>query len=224
LTTAQSQAESGAQVSLSSASVKQAQGAYNAALANLEKTIIRAPISGTLNTLSIKLGDYVTASQQVAVVSNNGALKVVVFVTPQDRTTLSVGGAATIEGQYPGIITKIAPAVDPTTKKIQVDIGLTGNASALTNGESVRVELSRAVARRVSGTKAISLPIAALKIEPGRTVAFSLDADNRLVAHAVTTGAIVGDKIEITSGLSPDIRILTDARGFKEGQQVTVAN
>jgi multidrug efflux pump subunit AcrA (membrane-fusion protein) len=51
------------------ASVKQAQGAYNGALAALEKTIIRSPISGTLNNFTVKLGDIVSPSQQVAIVS-----------------------------------------------------------------------------------------------------------------------------------------------------------
>ena len=65
-------------VSASAASVKQAEGAYNAALANLEKTIIRSPISGSLNNFTIKLGDFLAPAQQVAVVSNNGALEAVV--------------------------------------------------------------------------------------------------------------------------------------------------
>ena len=63
-------------VATADASVKQALGSYNGALSRLEKTVIRSPISGTLNSLSITTGDFISAFTQIGVVSNNGALEV----------------------------------------------------------------------------------------------------------------------------------------------------
>ncbi|MFA6274918.1 MAG: hypothetical protein WCX70_02100, partial [Candidatus Paceibacterota bacterium] len=62
------------------AMVEQARAAYEAAKINLEKTYIRSPITGTINSLSIKLGDYVSSTQQAAFVSNNGSLEIIAYI------------------------------------------------------------------------------------------------------------------------------------------------
>lgn len=208
-------------VSSSQASIKQAEGAYNAALANLEKTRIRSPISGTLNNFDIKLGDTVSQGQQVAVVSNNGALEVVAFVTENDRTKIAVGSKVGIEGGFEGTITRIAPALDPVTRKIEIRIGLASAAlKELTNGESVRVELTQTTTTTTT-TGPLRIPIAALKMESDRQVVFTVNAENKIVAVPVKTGKLSGGFIEVSEGISADTEILADARGLKEGDTVS---
>ncbi len=87
----------GASVSSSDASVKQALGAYNAALSRYEKTVIRSPLSGTLNSFSIKTGDYITAFTQIGVVSNNGTLEVKANISEDDGQKVVIGMKATIK-------------------------------------------------------------------------------------------------------------------------------
>ena len=38
----------------------------------------------------------------------------------------------------------------------------------------------------------------------------------------ITFGAILGDRVTVTSGLTPDMEIVTDARGLAEAQIVVV--
>ena len=211
-------------IAAAEASVKQAQGAYNAALANLEKTLIRSPISGTLNNFTIKLGDYVQPSQQVAVVSNNGALEVIAFVTDTDKAHIAVGNSARIESTITGTVTKIAPALDPISRRIEVRIGLPKEASTqLTNGQSARVEIARTVAAsEIQGP--ISVPITALKLEVDRDIVFSVGEDNTLIAHPITIGPISGSYIRVDSGLTSDMEIVVDARGLKEGDTVSTGS
>jgi len=209
-------------VSSSAASQKQAEGAYNAALANLEKTRIRAPISGTVNNFSIKLGDTVSPGQEVAVVSNNGALEIVASVTEEDRTRIAVGGKVSIEGGFDGTITKIAPALDPSTHKIEIRIGLSADATKkLVNGQSVRVELTqKTTTSAVAGP--IRIPIAALKMESDRSIVFAVNASSTLVALPVKVGALTGNYIEVGEGLTAETEIVTDARGLKDGGAVKI--
>lgn len=220
------QGQTGAQVedvSASTAQLKSAQGSYNAALANLEKTIIRAPISGTLNNFTPKVGAYVSPSEQVAVISNNGSLEAVAFVTEDDKTEIAVGNAASIEGGLAGTITRIAPAIDPTTGRIEVRISLsTAAASELVNGETVRIALSRNKSGKTQATR-IMIPITAIKMESNRDVVFEVNAENKLVARPVEIGAFSGNSIEITSGISVDSLIVVDARGLKENDEVAIA-
>ncbi len=220
------QAQSSGALATADAQVKQALGAYNGALSRLEKTIIRSPITGTLNSLTINTGDYIGAFTQVAVVSNNGALEVVSSVTEDDSKRISVGAPVTIDGTVSGVITRIASAIDPTTKKIEVRIGIKDIKSTLVNGQSVRILVTQdkknvtPVGVKKSGP--IIIPIAALKLTPQGGNVFTVSASNTLVAIPVKEGAILGEEIQILEGLSGSESIVTDARGLKEGQVVEV--
>jgi multidrug efflux pump subunit AcrA (membrane-fusion protein) len=133
----------GSDIDAAKANLKQAQGALDAARANLEKTIIRSPISGTIVSLPIHQGDFVSAFSQAAQLSNPQALEVDTFVTSDDARTLAVGSTALIDGSTKGVITFIAPAIDPTTNKIEVKIGITTNQDALSDGDTETVSLNR---------------------------------------------------------------------------------
>jgi RND family efflux transporter MFP subunit len=225
--TASNSATAGSQndVAAAQANVKQALGALRSAEANLEKTIVRSPISGTIVSLPVTNGDFVSAFAQIAEVSNPGALEIDTYVTPDDAKTLTVGGKATIGDATAGIITSIAPALDPTTGKILVKIGIVGSQASLTDGDTVTVSLVR-TQTAPSVNKAylpndILIPIAAAKITPQGAVVFTV-ASSTLVSHPITLGTILGDQITVTTGLSLDMDIVTDARGLADGQVVVV--
>lgn len=213
-------------ISIAQANVEQAQGALNAAQASLEKTIIRSPISGTIVSLPITQGSFVSANSQVAQVSNPSALEVDAYVTPDDAKTLAVGGKAQIANTTTGVIVSIAPALDPTTGKILVKIGIVGSQSALTDGDTVSVTLARATSAQVQkvGTTqgAILIPIIAAKITPAGPVVFTATASSTLEQVPITLGTILGDQVTVLSGLTLDTVIVTDARGLSAGQTVVI--
>jgi RND family efflux transporter MFP subunit len=198
------------------AGVKSALGAYNAALSRLEKTIIRSPITGTLNSLSIETGDFISQGTQVAVVSNNGALEVQAYVSEDDSKRISVGSQATINGNIKGVITRIASAVDPTTRKIEVKVGILDEKSNLINGESVRLSVQNTPSSS-GALQMIKIPLSAIKITPRGSFVFTLSATSSLQSVTVETGALLGEEIEIKNGLTRDMSIIRDARGLKEG-------
>lgn len=207
-------------VAAAQAGLKQAQGALAAARANLEKSYIRAPISGTINSFSLKRGDYVSMQSPVLTVANNGALEIVAYVTENDAKDVAVGSKVSVEDGGTGVVTRVAPALDPVTKKIEVRIGVSAGSS-LINGQSVIVEVTRANARIASKIDKVTVPISAIKIGADETVVFTLDEKNALVAHAVTVGELLGDRVVISEGVTADMKIVTDARGLRAGQIVT---
>jgi multidrug efflux pump subunit AcrA (membrane-fusion protein) len=206
------------------AQVKTAQGGYLSALSRLEKTIIRSPITGTLNSLTIDTGDYVTPSAQVAVVSNNGALEVVTYITSEDIKRVQVGGVVNINGKLKGVVTRIASAVDPITKKIEVRVGISEEGAQLVNGQSVRVEVGgESVSNvKVIASQIIKIPLSAVKITPRESYVFTLSGSSTLVSVPVELGTLLGEEVEIVTGLTPDLMIVKDARGLKAGEEVTV--
>jgi multidrug efflux pump subunit AcrA (membrane-fusion protein) len=193
------------------------------ARANLAKTIIRSPISGTIVSMPVTQGDFVSNFAQIAIVSNPGALYVESQVTQNDASTLSVGNAATIESSYPGVITFVAPALDPSTGKIQVKVGFTGSQGSFSDGEAVSVSLNRnKSAVTTTKNKTTAIPIVAVKITPAGPVVFSVSASSTLIAQKVALGSILGDKI-VVSGIPNDLEIVTDARGRSAGEHVLMA-
>ena len=206
----------------SEAQVKQALGSYNAALSRLEKTIIRSPITGTLNSLSIETGDFISAFTEVAVVSNNGALEVVSYVTEDDARRIAVGNEVMIDNTVKGVITRIASAIDPRTKKIEVRVGITEKTGSLVNGQSVRMNITKSKQVVTSTGGPIKIPLSALKLTPNGAFVFSVSTSSALVSISVKEGAILGEEIQILSGLDGSETIVTDARGLKDGMTVTV--
>jgi RND family efflux transporter MFP subunit len=202
--------------------VKTALGSLRGAQANLEKTLIRAPIAGQVNFLPIRVGDYVAPLTHAATVAQNGALEIVTYVSEENRALLAAGTNVTVEGTYRGVVTTIAPALDPVTKQIEVHVALT-NGSGLVNGQSVRIALPNSAVAAATSTGPRLLPLTALKLTPSARVVFSVGADGTLVAHPVEIGDVHGDRIEVTSDIPGDLRIVTDARGLSEGQKVNVA-
>lgn len=209
-----------ADVAAGEAALKQAQGALAAARANLEKSIIRAPISGTLNSLNLKRGDFVQALTPVATVANNGALEIVAYLSQQDTNNSVAGDQVEIEGGARGVITHIAPALDPVTKKIEVRIGISNQAD-LINGQSVIVSLRGTKPSKATSSR-ITIPITAIKIGAQQTTVFTVSASSTLEAHPIVLGELLGDKVVVTSGLSPSMQLVVDARGLRAGEAVEV--
>ncbi len=212
--------------SASQAALTQATAALAAARAGLEKTIVRAPISGTVNSFSLKVGDYLSAGTVAVVIANNGALEVLAYITDADAREIAVGNQATIQnngGDTRGVVTRIAPAIDPATKKIEVRIGIAEGAKSLVNGQSATVAIVRnAHLGGLNKNARIIIPLAALKIGAADMTIFTVSSSSILEAHPVMIGELLGDRVVLTDGATSDMLIVTDARGLRAGQKVIV--
>jgi len=197
------------------AQVKQALGSLRSAQANLAKTIIRTPISGTVNSLSIRTGDFVSSGSQVAQVANNNALEVVTFAGEKDLGVINVGDTVQLEGLYVGTVTQIAPAVNTGTGKTEIRIA--SETPDLQNGDSVRI--TKEVTQTVSTD--IIIPLSAVKFALQDGTVFVIEND-RLVARLVTLGTIRGGSVEILDGLSSTDEFVADARGLVEATEVEI--
>lgn len=214
---------SGTMVSAADAQVKQALGALRAAQANLQKTILRSPIAGTVNSVTVDAGDFVSAFTRVAEIANNDALEITTYVGEQDRLQIEVGSEVRIEGTVPGVVTSVAPGIDSETRKIAVTIA--AESPTLVNGDTVTVTLDQttgADAGTVEGS--VYVPITAVKFTESNGAVFTVE-NNTLVANEVQLGNIRGSYVEILSGISPTTVIVLDGRGRAAGQKVeAIAN
>lgn len=219
--TALQQAEiggTGSEVSTANAQVKQALGSLRSAQANLAKTIIRTPIAGEINSIDINIGDFVAPQSIIAEVANNKALEITAFVGEADRNQITEGQIVMIDGQYEGVVTTIASAINQNTKKYEVKIATENDT--LANGATVTIESTTEVD---TASTELYIPITAVKFTDTNGSVYFVE-DSILVARPVTIGRISGSSVEITDGITSSDMIVIDARGLVVGQQVEVTN
>jgi hypothetical protein len=171
------------------------------------------------------------------------------YLSQDDSNRLAVGNTLQILGSdasgnpttSSGIVTTIAPALDPTTQEIEVDVAV-NEGSTLVNGQSVQVALPTPTQASVDASAAkaaastssestttpqsqsIEVPITAVKLLPNERDVFTVDSTGHLVAHTVTIGNVIGNDIQILTPLDPSLEIVTDVRGLSAGDAVQVAS
>ncbi len=212
-----------AQVNAAEASVTSALGNYQAALSALEKTRIRASISGTLASFSARRGDFV-GTQTLGKIIGIGGTEVVFNIPSTDRNRVAVGDTVRISGNYTGTITTIADNTNGITQQLEVRADISTKPK-VPNGSTVTVDIIKTTNANTKQTgKNIPVPINAIKFNTDNTVMFSVknvDDSYVLVAIPVTLGDVFGSMVEV-SGIDADTLVVTDARGLSEGQYVKI--
>lgn len=212
-------AGSGNVVSGADAQVKIALGSLRAAQANYEKTLVRTPISGVVNALYLKTGEYAAPSKPAAIVANNGSgLEITTSVSQEDSVKLAIGDIVTIDKTATGTIAAIAGAIDPTTGKVALKISV-ADGTTLKNGSTVSIQFTLSSEKEA---KDIMIPLSAIKMTGSGPVVFTVGTDTKLEPLTIVLGAIAGENVVVTEGITLDSQIVVDARGLKAGEVVTV--
>lgn len=199
------------------ANLRQAEANLQSARVALQKTLLRSPISGVIESINLEQGQFVSTLTPVARVANIGALEIIAYASEKDLPYLEVGSEALIDGKKAGVVTKVAPSLDPQTKRIEVRVGVEENIP-LTNGQSTQVVIART---GTIETNEIRVPLSALKVTTDTTYVFSVNENSETVPHEVMIENILGGDAVI-SGVDPTLRIIKDARGLQPEVEVVV--
>ncbi len=230
---------SSSQGSTAQAQISVAQAGVTNLQAQLAKTIIRSPISGKVSALPLRAGELATPGTLLAtVVGNDSGLEIKAYVSAEDLSRIQVGAPVAIQSQVQdngsgnqsaikGTVSNVAPSVDATTKKAEVDIDVAnGPTSGLVIGQNVSVSITPLGAAAgkpaTSGPTTYLLPIQNVKIVPGEAYVFTVDQDSKIKRNDVTLGKIQGDFIEVTAGLVDGMQIVTPVYELDAGQTVKV--
>ena len=213
-------AGSGSVISGADAQIKIALGSLRAAQANYGKTLVQTPIRGVVNALYLKTGEYAAPSAPAAIVANNGSgLEISTSVSQEDSAKVAIGDRVTIDTTSTGTIAAIAGAIDPTTGKVALKISV-ADESSLKNGSTVSVLFTLSAVKEITD---ITVPLSAIKMTGSGPVVFTVSGEQTLSPIPVVLGAISGENVVITEGVTLDSLIVVDARGLKAGEKVTMA-
>jgi multidrug efflux system membrane fusion protein len=201
----------------------------NAALAQLT---ITAPFAGTLGIRKISAGDYVTAGQVVATITQSAPLRVLFSIPQTEAAGIAVGAAFSIAAPAaPGMvvsatghITALSPQVDATTNARDAEGEITDNATEFLPGMNGTVTLQTGAAQPAFTVPATALNDSVL----GRFLFLLRPAGGayRLTTVYVTEYGQAGNNAVIaTTGLQAgDIVVATGGFKLADGTSVTPSN
>jgi RND family efflux transporter MFP subunit len=176
-----------------------------------EFKIVRAPFNGIVTARNTDLGDYIAAGSgtQLFRMQQTSPLRVYVNV-PQDFADLvKIGteGDLTLEefpGQkFVGHVTNTAKAIDPTSRTLLTELQVPNETGELFPGAYVLIAL-----QVNDNTGILTIPSNALLFRMEGTAVGVVDANGQVEIRKVTTNLNLGDKLEISQGLSETDQVI----------------
>jgi membrane fusion protein (multidrug efflux system) len=198
------------QLRVDQADAESADEALAMARKKLGDTEIRAPFSGSVQKRMVSLGEYVAPGKQVYELIATDPIKLRCpmperFV-PLARIGMPVKFAIDADQgkSYTGKITRIAPALDESSRTLLIEAEVANPDGVLKPGFFAHVTMD------LGRDRALFVPNAAVLRYAGVARVFVVE-QGVVRAREVTTGSVVGDQTEIIGGL-------------KEGEHVAVSD
>jgi len=204
------------------ASVAQAQAGLLSAQIAFGKTQIKAPVFGTVSVMNARVGQLVGPGSPVFSLANENALRIDTNVTSSEARKLSIGDSVLIDGEYTGSISVIAPSVNGSTGKVEIQVLLDDQDATIVSGSGVGLAFNPEL-NTSSLNKAVTIPIEAIFVRAGESYVYVLQ-DGKAVPTQIITNDLFGESIEVESGLESSDLVLLSARGVKDNQEVEVSN
>jgi len=210
--------------------VRQQQLTVSQAALSLEKTRIKAPFDGTIIDFDISQGVIVTAFSPIGTIKTLGDLELEFSVSNRERLLLEVGDQIVHEGEVIGEISYIAESLDTGTFKNNIR-GIINNTEGLTEGDNLPVEI---ISQKTDGSEPnetpevepfldtqLIVPLTSIQIIRNTSHVAVVDDMNQVQLKPVEVGLLLGNQIEIVSGLDGSEIVIVDSRGLEAGETVT---
>jgi membrane fusion protein, multidrug efflux system len=203
------------------AAARQAGSAAEASKALLERTQVRAPLSGRVQTVRAQRGERVEAGAPLVEVIDVDTLDLHVAVPAGRLPGVHPGQPVTVvqEGDttpHPAKILAVAPGVDSLTNAGEVVVRVPNPGGRLLAGAG-------ATARVLIGVEpqALIVPDSAVVLAGDSSAVFVVGADSIVHQRIVEPGVHQGGRVAIRGPLNPGERVVTTgAFGLQDGMRV----
>jgi RND family efflux transporter MFP subunit len=210
------------QLAAADAQRDQARSALAAARERLGGAHVRAPFAGLVSERNVSQGDIVTIGAPLLTIIDPTSMRLRANVPSQALPSLAVGSNVefSVRGlpdhTFRGQIERIGPAADPATRQIPLLISLPNPSGQLVGGLFAEGQIA------IQRQEGLILPSDALEDAQGNPKVRRVSS-NQVELVEVTVGVedSAGERVQVTSGLSPGDRVLTGAaRALPEGTAV----
>ncbi|WP_284619833.1 efflux RND transporter periplasmic adaptor subunit [Aquabacterium humicola] len=177
----------------------------------LAQTRIVAPDDGVISARTATEGAMAQPGQELFRLIRRGRLEWRAEVPAGDLVRLKPGVAATVttaSGQtVKGTVRMVAPTVDAQTRNGLVYVDLAPGSDAKP-GMFVRGDFT------FGSSPGLTLPQSAVLLRDGFSYVHRLGTDNRVTLTKVAVGRRIGDRVEITGGITSDVRVVASGGAF----------
>ena len=209
------------------ARVQAARALFEAQQVRLGQSQVVAPDSGIISARAATVGQVVGNGAELFRLIRQGRLEWRAEVTSTELGRITTGTTATVTAasgaKLAGRVRTLGATVDPQTRAALVYVDLTplpGPASG-----SARAGMFARGEFELGATPALTIPQSALVMREGFSYVMRVNPDNRVTQLKVQAGRMAGERVEITSGLPADARLVATGAGFlNDGDLVRVAD
>ena len=187
-------------------------------------TQVLAPDNGVISARTATVGSVVAAGTELFKLIRGGRLEWRAEVTASELGRIAPGTPVTLEGAsgavVQGKVRTIAPTVDPQTRNalVYVDLPTVQQNNAIKAGMFARGDFL------LGRGNAWTVPQAAIVPRDGFNYLLLLQPDNHVAQLKIETGRRVGDRVEVTTKLPADAKVVVQGAGFlNDGDLVRVA-
>ena len=211
------------QLRVDQADTESADEAVAMARKKLGDTEIKAPFSGSVQKRMVSLGEYVAPGKEIYELIATDPIKLRCPMPERFVPLARVGMPVrlTIDADpnalYTGKITRIAPALDESSRTLLIEAEVANPDGALKPGFFAHVIMD------LGHDRALFVPTAAVLRYAGVARVFVVE-QGVVRAREVTTGSVVGDQTEITAGLKAGEHVaVSDVDRLADGTAVSVS-
>ncbi|MEZ5363415.1 MAG: efflux RND transporter periplasmic adaptor subunit [Bryobacterales bacterium] len=172
---------------------------------------IRAPSSGTIVERSVKLGDVVSATTAMYIISDLSHVWVIAQVPEQYLALMRSGMEVEVRTRafpdrgFRGRVTQVSTELDPDTKTVQVRCSVPNPNGDLKTGMYATVRLESE-----TKTAMLTVPEAAIQRIDDEPVIFVSTGPGQFEVRSVREGRRLDDRVEIVNGLRPGDEIAVE--------------
>jgi len=216
------------------ARVESAKAQLDAQLLRLKHTQLLAPDSGTVTARTATVGAVVGAGTELFRMIRQGRLEWRGEVTSTELGRITVGTRVVVTApngaQMQGRVRMVAPTVDATTRNGLVFVDLVGPKTGTKTGAKIATESFKPgmFARgtfELGSSDALTVPQTTVVVRDGFSYVYRVGGENRVAQLKVQTGRVLGDQVEIVSGVKPADRLVTSGGSFlSDGDVVRVVD
>jgi len=204
------------------ARVEAQRAAARAQQLRLSHTQVLAPDDGVISARHATVGAVVPAGQELFRLIRQGRLEWRAELTAAELVRLHPGvdaGLIAADGSLvKGRVRMVAPTVDPLNRSGLVYVDLAASP-ALKAGMFARGEFD------LGHSAALTVPQQALVVRDGFSYVFGVRQDGRVAQMKVSTGRRLGERVEVTDGLSAETLFVNSGSGFlNDGDVVKVVS
>ncbi|MFY9183830.1 MAG: efflux RND transporter periplasmic adaptor subunit [Limnohabitans sp.] len=189
----------------------------------LSQTQVRAPDAGVISARQATVGSVVGAGTELFRLIRQGRIEWRAEVTAAEIGRIQVGAPVQVKaasGQLmQGKVRMVAPSVDAQTRNALVYVDLPAQTGSARAGMYAQGEIA------LGQSQALTVPQSAVVVRDGFSYVYTVGADQKVSQLKVQTGRQSAGRVEVTSGLKADARVVASGGAFlNHGDTVRVVD